>query len=312
MTIFFAGTEKDTIKGGAAVSTDSLFYDILYSRAAVQVTNSSPGGFTCKNEVIDDFWVGYTMSVSSSNTSLLSGTAIRFLDIHNETALIVEVNGGDAVATLYNSLGGTSTSTEFSWVGNNVITRYDFHLYNSPTNSIIDCYINDTLVASGSILGTHRPIKFVEIHGPSNNGDAYVSEVISADEDIIGWRVKTLPPIGDGSNIAWTGDYTNIAEVDDNFKVIGSNILGATETFLHDAISGKTGVRAVIIGAAITAGFPDVIHTILGSLHNGFVFPLSRGFDQNMSIFEINPATNLEYTAEELNAMEFGFVNSRL
>lgn len=312
MAIFFAGTERDVIKGGASVSTDSLFYDVLYSRSAVQVTNNAPAGFTCKNEVIDDFWVGYTMCVSAGNNSLLSGTAIRFLDVYNETALIVEVNGGAAVATLYNNVGETATSTDFSWVGNNVITRYDFHLYNTPTNSIIDCYINDTVVASGSIAGAHRPIKFIEIHGPSNNGDAYVSEVISADEDIIGWRVKTLPPTGDGSNIAWTGDYTDIAEVGDNFKVIGSNILGATETFLHDAISGKTGVRAVIIGAAITAGFPDVIHTLLGSLHNSFVFPLTRGFDQNMSIFEINPETNLEYTAEELNAIEFGFVNSRL
>jgi hypothetical protein len=146
-----------------------------------------------------------------------------------------------------------------------------------------------------------------------------VQQAIVANYSTIGHTVRRRTPTGNGTNTAWTGDYTAIDEypISSN-DMITTNTSNQSETYTAAALSltptGKV-VKAVSVAASAMADDTSTTKTLRGVLRiNGtdYVSPpmqgtLDSGYSGRMAIWDTNPATGSAWTdSSQISSAEFG------
>lgn len=323
MAIKLAGTERDAIMGGLSVTETAGYFSSLYSRSALVVAPTVSAGAHVPSEFgansENGWWLGFTYYVWIP--TYRSGGHVPFLNIHDAAGnLAARITHDPAAETCYAYVYSSSPNTNYAsttfQLSKSALVRYDLHGYTSGGLAKLDVYRNNLLVATASGAGINRGYKSADIYGgfyynAYNDSRGFVSEVIVADEQTIGMRVKTFPPVGNGSQTLWEGDYDNVNDPDIGLTSIITNIPGAAETFTHGyTMTAGTAIRALVVGAAAASSDADGIHALLGGEEASFVFPLTAGAAPNAAIYEVNPATGNPYTAAEFNALEFGVRNT--
>lgn len=309
MTIYFAGTERDAVEGGITISTNSAYFNPLYSNLAVQVSNTVSCGYTLEQEI----GVGGTISVGWTLYSVYSNSPpnnmIFLYDSNLQLAAKIDSRALNVLnITVYNT-SGTSAFMDIPWIYN-TLHRMDLEITNIGGRVYAKAYRNNLQIGEASVAGTGRGVKVINIlSGITNFG--YVSEVIIADEPTLGMRVKTYRPTADGTHTTWDGNFENVNNNDVGIDAISTQLPNAAETFLHGAtLNEGTAIRALCVGAAAASEDPAGCHGVIysgGTLHpQAFVKPLALGTPPNVAIFETNPATGLSWTPTEFNALEFG------
>lgn len=186
-----------------------------------------------------------------------------------------------------------------------------------------ELHINGTLVATASLSGANRGLKrglydmpFTASYTTSSDHTnlAYFSELIFADEDTRGMRVKTIPPTGNGAETDWTGTYADVDETATDTASITTAEAEAVETFSHAVtLAEGTPIKALCLGALSACAAADGIEAVLRL--DGTNYPqdllkaLVAGENPNHALWQVNPATSAAFTASEVNALQFGFKN---
>ena len=315
MTIYFAGTERDAVEGGIAISTNGAYFDATYSSLAVSVSNVVGCGHTLPTEIGAgaDIWVGFTHFAPDSFGN--SNTLLVLTNASGQVVASITGTGTNSTQrfTLYNDAGG-STAIDFTWV-KNARLRWDINLYTSAGTCYAKVYHNNLLALSLSLAGTTRGTKTVRLYSGGAEISGYVSEIIIADESTLGMRVKTYRPTADGTHTTWDGNYDNVNNDVIGIEAISTQLPNAAETFLHgQTLTEGTTIRALVVGLSIASANPTDASAVLnigGTLYQkSFEKLLTQGTSPNLAIYETNPATGVSFTAADFNSLEFGVRHS--
>lgn len=200
-------------------------------------------------------------------------------------------------------------------------TRFDFHIFRNDTTGSAAIYNNGSLDTEVTGIDTNlvawTSIDQIEINMPgTSGGDGWAVSAIMVD------NVSTLDaifvqelPTANGTNTAWTGDYTAIDETGLNTAdFISSATVGQKETFtgninaiidsgydISDAVISlnveNTGVSNLRLGAVWRSGGTD--YTVANAL-------FAPGVSIKAFKASVDPNTSAAWTPANIESAEFG------
>jgi hypothetical protein len=327
MTVYFMGTELEdfpsrlgTIAHNVSASTRRT------ANTRVAIFNSSIGAEDLNYIETDafslsDFWTHVYFSASTGATTIncikwySGGTqklAFRWVNTTTGQIEIRKWNGSswDSLSTVTDPLFTTAVNVDFAIyikLGNPGEFRVYFN--NLPAISRND------LDLSG--IGTIDKVRF-QPSVTSNN--SYWSEIIVADHNLIGSKIVSRFPTGNGSYQEWSNGAFGIVDDQDatGADLAVSGTVGQRTTYTHAAFTalGATEVLSCVKAAGAfnrDVGGPQNINfmTRIGSTdYNGSDLPLNVTQTRTGNMWQISPASGIAWTVTELNAAHFG-VRSR-
>lgn len=333
MAVLFAANEVEAFQRVTGISqvrnrSTAASYDSTYCRGSLGVSTNcfAAAHFDPQTEI----WVHMEVYVGTMGAGATT-PCIMFVD---------SVTG--QVVAQFDCDGSTSTNNLEYWNGASfteitpddtlaVSTKYvfDFHLRIDNVNGRFAYYRGGTLIAqvTGDTLNTgYTAIDTLLLSGFSSGAtaDNGYSQVIVATSPMIGCKVMTLAPTGNGTNTAWTGAFGDVSTT-----VIDNSAPGATPTYIYTTASGDKETYActnmpaaskaydpiaVVVaarGRAATGATPGAL--ALGVYTNStdnfqspFTFALSQELMGGYRVMETNPVTGLNWTFTELDALEIG------
>lgn len=217
----------------------------------------------------------------------------------------------------FTTIGSTTAAVA---VIQNGAAEIDFQIVRHPTTGTFNVYKNGTSIFSFSgNTDTENTIGRLRFNGfASGAQELNVSQVIIADESTLTWKLQTLAPDGNGSNTAWTGDYTSIDEaVLDEGDFIETNTLGTTETATVSNINAAYAaynVKAVEVGIRGSNDSGSAINDLQAVVRTGgnnyqsanLGFTKDGSVQSKFAIWNTNPQTSSAWTQSEVNALEVG------
>ena len=327
MTIYFAGHEPDVTTGGVVSGSN---YDSNYSRCSIEVKNRYyQMNAVCHTEIGANsetgWWTRFRAYTQTMSTSLgdYDGNLAVFYNSANAAAC--SVNCWDQVLriTVYNTAGTAATVSSGVLLPFKATGFYDVHCYTTAGGvCTAELYLNNVLIATATVSGANRGLKrgfydfpYTDTYGVMDGDNkGFFSELIFADEETRGMRVKTIPPTGNGAETAWTGTYADVDETTPDTASISTTEADASETFTHSiTLAEGTPIKALCLGALAGCAAADGIEAVLRlgetNYSQDLLMALSAGETPNQSIWHLNPATSAPFTASEVNALQFGFKN---
>jgi hypothetical protein len=234
--------------------------------------------------------------------------------------LAITINGS---VTLSNGATLVATSAAGPFNAPN-IWRYIECKYNMTTGA---CTVRSdgVTILTGSVAtaASVTTLGWGQGGSPSSNllwDDLYVLDGTgTVNNDFLGdVKVQTILPSGDGSNTALTTstgtthyNLVNEATPDTTSYVSGSNV-GDKDTYQFQDLSANT---ASVYGLTVTnyahkdaagsAGISNVVR-VSSTDYPSAGQPLSSSWTANNDIVEVNPATGVPWTANDVNNAEFG------
>ena len=329
MTIYFAGHEHDVTSGGAVVTG---YHDGNYSRCGIQVKNRYyQMNAYCHTEfganAETGWWAhcyAYHYGQGTYQAIEYDGNLMVFYNAANAAACVVHCLDAGLRITVYNSAGASAVAS----AGRNITYRganlYDVHCYTTAGGvCTAELFLDGVLVATASLSGSNRglkrgfydyPFTATYVTGDDQSNWAVFSELIYADEDTRGMRVKTIPPTGNGAETAWIGTYADVDESSTDTASILTTEAAAIETFAHSTtLAEGTPIKALCLGALSACAASDGIEAVLRldsvNYSQDLLKALVAGENPNHSLWQVNPATSAAFTASEVNALQFGFKN---
>ena len=162
----------------------------------------------------------------------------------------------------------------------------------------------DTFSLGGTADSTWDDLYICDMSGPCNND--FLGDV----------HVGALVPTGAGTYTEFTpsagSNWENVAHYDGDTDYNASSMVGYKDSFVTAGLPGVgqvLGVQTTVIARKDDAGY-----RLLGALQisGGFETDessrgLSNSFDYIRDTHDVNPATGIPYTVEEVNAMEIGY-----
>lgn len=315
MTIVFAANEIGCVTANDSASyetTDSGTYDSAYARCSM----FSNGNSSAKvSPAFTSVTAGYArVSWYRSNTS--GASSFRLYTSAGVSAIRLYYDEPDIKLQYWNGstwVDATGTATVASAVlqhqtiafSVNSATGY-LRLYSGSGTLLLD---------SGSLnLASIANIGYVDMPGAFSSADQWHSEVIVADENIIGWRLGTLYLTGAGTTNTFTsGDYTSVDEVTYSLADYLSSA-AADQIFLgacNDLDPGSYVIKGVGVAAlARTDGSaPTGLQLALRTNATNYFSAtktLGAGFTANQNIWATNPNTATTWTTADIAALQIG------
>lgn len=193
----------------------------------------------------------------------------------NDVVAELSGNNGDIELLYYNGGGITTVATGVPLVPNTA-NILDLHVLLDNSVGVFAVYLNGTLLHETTPGDTlfDRQCSIVSYNSVSSSGASRWSECIINDTTTtIGRRLLTLGIDANGSNTAWTGDFTDIDEVGavDDADFISTTAASNIETFTFPNLSATFAgfeVDAVVLSATGTAdggGAPQNIRHYIDS-----------------------------------------------
>lgn len=330
MAVLFAATELESFQRSSATavtqSTTAGRFDSNFSRGAIEVADGShyaQADFTAET----DGWLHFLAYFTDLNNIEHDNQIFQLRD--SSTGQVVLQLDGDNGAWDMEYWNGSSF-TEVSIAGGasgggfpiGELVRFDVQWTIHNSTGVFRIYMNESLIVefTGDTLQTgFTTIDQLRLSSGSTRVSAdqtYFSEVIVADEDTRGWRLATLGVTADGTNTAWTGDYTDIDEIDlDDADDITSDTADQVHGFAVDNVPAEAAgysVEAVVVGmranraasgpqnlqAHVRSGGTDYFSSNVGTLGLGLL-PFQ-------AVFATDPGTASAWAQSGVNAAEVG------
>ena len=292
---------------------------------------------------------------SASQYGLPGGTReLPFIDTHDGTSNIwihsKHANAGDYYTMyfgVYNSAGdkllgihgnksngvgkvGVDGCGKSGWLTNQpaiVVDDYDVCL-NLQTKTL-EGYRNGALIASFDVSDT-LPVdtvavtcKFTGDSSTNTPNRKYAwSQLIVADEQTIGWHLKSASPSLAGAHQEFVGTANDLNSIFLDETTLNSTDVPAIQTYIYEGVEDPTNDPELTVGGVFLSsvcqsvgGAPAMFYNVVriggvdyhagstdvsGSDYANYGKPVT-------SAFPTNPATGLSWTEEDLLTAEFGF-----
>jgi hypothetical protein len=300
-------------------STDS--YDKNISRGAILIQNGTSEPCLDLGAAYSEFWLHFTLD--TNNPSVTGGLSlVDTYDASGNFQIAVVENATGPIYDVRKSTNGTTYGTTFAGtLAGSAVTRiaWDIHYKIHATLGEIHIYQDGVLsfVFTGNTsTNGGNAIRYVRFSGGRSIAK-YLSEVVAATEDTLGWRVSSHSPVsGTQSFSGWTGNYTTIDEFDnaDNDSAF-ANTADATSSYpVSDLDASLAGMsikavascaRVISVTGATTPNI-DMGLVIGGTFYSGGTDVLSptSGAVPIVNIFETNPATATTFTFSDVDALQ--------
>jgi hypothetical protein len=324
MAILAVGGEADTytLPSGMAFAheTNSARFEANASRIAMLVTTGVSEIRLPFGSTPSSFWAH--MYIYHESLPASASTYIAFQNASgSETEYRITMNA-DGTWTIARFIGGSFTTigTTASSVISGASAVFDFEIVRNAVTGVFNIYKDGASIFSftgntntDAAVGS---IRFVGLTGGSN--EMNVSQVIIADETTLGFKLATLAPDGNGTNTAWTNDFTAVDEAAlSTGDFIETNATSQTETYTAaniNAAYSTFNVKAVVVAQRTANDSGSVVNDVQAAVRtagtNYFSSNLSLPKDGSgyslQNIWGTNPNTAAAWTQTEVNAVEIG------
>lgn len=322
MTIDFVGGEMSAFSPSDSVATEigtTSTYDSAFSRCALSVTGLSYMQ-TAQLTAMTERWTHIHLTNGNGNNALTDHPVV-WLD-GSDTEVVRLAATGDINGTIaLQYWNGASWATAGSAVSlplysaNQVL---DVRILANSASGNLSLYVAGTERINQTVdLSGVTSVRRIKVLGDSSGGFNFIttcSQIISADEPTIGWRLATLYPSAGGADSAWTGAYTAIDETvysDADFINSGSAAQVSTFALTGPAMTGYS-VRAVGVTARARRGAsgPQNIRMALRSAgttyFSGSDIALGLGYAPVQTIWETDPATSAAWVNTNIASLQGG------
>jgi hypothetical protein len=322
VTILFQGAEMASFTpsdSSVVEVTTADTFDSAFARCSIKLVGSTTYAEGMPSASATDAWIHFEMESDDFSSS----TAVTRLSWYDSSAnerirvkyadsstnqLTVEYWNGSSFTAL------TAVSVEMGGIRQTI----DLHVVCNSGSGTIALYIAGTerLTATVNTTSISNLKKFRFTGGTISSlaVEAWVSQVIMADESTIGWRLSTRYASGAGATTDWTGSYTEIDEIvynDGDF--INSSVADQVELFTNTgpSLSGYT-VRSVAVSARAKRGAsgPQNIRMALRSAgttyFSGSDIALGVAYAPVQTIWETDPATASDFLTSAISTVQFG------
>ena len=200
-------------------------------------------------------------------------------------------------------------------IGVSALYIYDIKVETTPTSYIVSQYINTALIAT--ITAPRNPsihLKPMSLTFGNESGENNISEIIIANEDTRGMRVRELRPTSYGVHQEWDGSVTALRD-DDLATGITTELPNQRASF---GVSNLTHVRAgdainrVVMQTYAQRGLtgPTKFNHFFrygdGTIVDSAEIPLDIFSEWHLEDFSINPKTGVSWTGADLLGIQTG------
>lgn len=250
-----------------------------------------------------------------SNSSAWDNLAIEFLDAAGSNVLDMWIT--DAVHRWF-LIGDTTVSANYSAVVGTARTYDVAFTKNGTTDITVSVYSNGTLL--GTLTRPNSgdrgvPVSMrLESTDPSNSGNMWFSEMIVADEDTRGWRLRQHKPISFGGDNAWDNDA--LAMTLDTLETgLVSNTLNQRTSF---GLSNQPVPVGVVVDRVVIQTYAQRGSSGLASFNHYFKYSagptdvdgadiaLIENLNMYIDEYPTSPNTGVAWTDAELTDIQFG------
>lgn len=320
MTILHVGSEIGAfvpLDGNCIESTDpsDADWDSSFARCALTVQGPVSGASTPAFSSAADFHMHAVWSLKQSSVDVY---AFNFRSGSTDVLVAKQTSTEPTNPTgleFFTLQGGTLTSVG-TVTGLDLETRHtwDINLVAGASGSLT-VRLNGTERLTGTGLdhsGFAGVTKWLPRGARVAIGYASWSECIASTTHMVGRRVKTIPPTGNGANTAWIGTFAGVDEIAyADADGLVSTAANDKETFTHSTTVTGT-IEAFAITARANCGTTGP-QNLKGVVRIGGVdyestntVALTAGMQACTFIWETSPATGVAWTASEINSLEFG------
>ena len=316
MSIIFAASEAAYLTGYPV--SGSWYQDQNYSRNASGVGQSNAASVNIGTLLTPDsngYWVSFLICNSLYRpNSYLTNEWFKLLDSTTPggTGSVGLARGDPIKITKWTSAGYATFDSSYYYPRDNSRLTIRMHIFQDGADGRIKLYVGDTLYGDVTLTGeTLRPFDHLFFAGPSNYAsDTYgISEIIVADESLIGCRLRTAYVTGNGSETAWDGSYTDVDDIVHESTAITTTTDDAVSTFVHNK-SITQNIRGVAVTAKASVGDNAGIDAVLrigGVNYTKTPNGLLKKVPQTLSaVWTTNPATDSPFTGSDVSGLQFG------
>jgi hypothetical protein len=272
-------------------------------------------GMSWPEPVGNTIWIHFVYG-QSGNSTAWDTTAFNGYDIDGNQCFRLDIT--DALTRWYLEADtspnvGVSTGVNIPYVVDLEITK------NGTTDMTMRVYFNGVLqgtVTAANSLDKGLPVAWLgKSDDTTNAATYYVSEMIIADEDTRGWRLRQHKPTAWGTDQDWPG--TADAIVDTSLETgIVTNTLNDRASF---GISNQPVPVGVVVDRVVLQTYAQRGPSGLASFNHYFKYAgapptdvddadiaLSANLDMYIDEYPTSPNTGLAWTDTELNDIQFG------
>lgn len=322
MAVIFAGTELDAfIRSDGTCVASTFGVNTTRCREGIRVGSASGVNASYIQSpafpVMTSFW--YKMTWANAG-SISSGTVFTEFRNAGGTPLfrLFASSVGVIQPQYWNGSAWTNIGSSFS-ISTGVGYVFDLKVIGGVTGSC-ELYQDGVLRSSGSAnMSLVVDITHFRLYSSNNSSNTCtVSEIILADEPTIGWIYYSRPPVANGANTAWTGDFTAVDESgNDSTDFIESTTANQTETFQKAAVTMPVSgaVKAVTITGTIknSATGPQNAQFVLRKGGVDYTSPTLSGVGLAYTPFyytmNTDPSTTIAWASGDIasaTVLEFG------
>jgi len=273
----------------------------------------------------DETEVWFTWYYYSNEASAISGTYMQFLDENDNPIIRLWKENGVANGLHFQYWDGSAWNDIAADFNENVdvARRLDFGVVMNGTTGAVYMYKDRGLYASQENFDTTNSAarsfcKKIEIGGNQNSGYVYYSGLVAANENTLNFFYVQTKPAADGNYTDWNGDYTDIDEVGmDDTDVLYAQTNGAQSTFTQTSLDPSftdtawdikaLGTSAQVFNGSVRA-LPNIqMLTRSGTTDaTGDLESITVAKKGVKHLFDVDPATGVEWTVTDVAAAETG------
>lgn len=250
MTLYFQGTELEAVTPNFAVGTygevSSVgYYDSGYSRAASVIGSLNVGEmYVGAADPLTDFYMWWYWKLRTSGNNI--GATYDLVYWYDDSDLPVVRCYWSATSVMviqtWNGSAWVTAGAATMAVSGLTVDKFSIHI--DVLGSKVQFWKANVLVVDETVdlSAVTNGIRYARVTAYVQ-GSA-ISEVMIADEPLITWRCKTLPPNADGSDTDGVGSYADVDEIamsDTDGVVLDT---GQRQSFTHDTVALTGYIRA--------------------------------------------------------------------
>jgi hypothetical protein len=310
--------------GGTATSTTTATgRDAAYSPSNIDIPVSSETSTFLALDRIDVaasgvVWVHFRLRWGDTVDAQAGGNLFTARDAGGNAVAKIDMVNQQVSAVAF----GDSTETGvYNTVTSNQEVTYDLMIDRSGATTIVSLYKDgsnfpESTAEAANFVGYGVPRDLIWEFDDVTNASStmYMNEVIVTDgEDTRLWRLATLEPDTNGTYNAWTGDVTELGDLDP-LTVATADTDGLQQSWNPSAYGGTVGpLRAVCVGGRVKRGLVGLSQVeqfirVGGTDYPGTVQgPASGGGSLTvLDVWDTNPATLAPWASSALATIEGG------
>lgn len=240
--VIFGSSELEAFKfGGQPENATSTVNDLINARAGILLESATPDKIFNDFTSLSELWIHFV----KGNGDVVNGSFGTLLNIYNGTTPLFRIQfitsvGVQPQLQYWDGATWVTVATGFAMIDNAKHT-WDIHIKMDATDGILSLYLDNNLIGESftgdTIFTSDTNIDNFDMKHYNESGAVFdriaISEFIISTDTTIGGKLYTLNVTANGVNTDFTGDFTDIDEINvDDSDSISSTTNGHKSTFI--------------------------------------------------------------------------------